>query len=146
MRVSELKREMTGLFAQVDERFAQVDERFAQIDERFAQVDERFAQVDERFTQVDARFDRLDARLDHFQEDMNARFLAMERKIVGEGEVTRRHFDIVAEQFKSEVRLTLDRSMATAAQVATLTAINAREHAGFAAVIDSHDARLKTLE
>ena len=139
MKVSELQREMKELFAEVHERFAQVDAQFVQVDARFAQVDARFAQVDARFVQVDARFESL-------QQEMHLRFAVVEQRIREEGDITRRHFDVVAEQFRTEVRLTLDRSMATADEVAILTALNATDHAGFVRVIDDHETRLRTVE
>jgi septal ring factor EnvC (AmiA/AmiB activator) len=77
MRVSDLKTEMDERFTQVDQRFAQVDQRFAQVDARFAQVDARFAQVDERLVEL-------------------------QKQIAAEGEATRRHFDVVAEQFRQK--------------------------------------------
>ena len=132
MKVSELQREMKELFAEVHERFAQVDAQFVQ-------VDARFAQVDARFVQVDARFESL-------QQEMHLRFAVVEQRIREEGDITRRHFDVVAEQFRTEVRLTLDRSMATADEVAILTALNATDHAGFVRVIDDHETRLRTVE
>src|SRR5690349_2027939 len=73
---------VSGLKTQMDERFAQLK---AEMDSRFEHVDERFEQVDGRFAEVDARFDRV------------------EQRIIEEGEATRRHFDMVAEQFKDYV-------------------------------------------
>jgi predicted transcriptional regulator len=128
MRVSDLKRDMDGQFAKVDERFAKIDERFAKIDERFAKIDERFAKIDERFTKVDERFD------------------VLERRILEEGERTRGHMDILYEKFKTEVRLSLDRSIATAADVDQRMTVNAAEHAGFIRILDDHESRLKAVE
>ncbi len=56
-----------------------------------ADMDDRFGDVDQRFAQVDQRFARVD---DRFQELIGL--------ILSEGERTRRHFDVVAEQMKSE--------------------------------------------
>ena len=49
------------------------------------------ADMDERFGDVDQRFARVD---DRFQELIDL--------ILSEGDRTRRHFDVVAEQMKSE--------------------------------------------
>ncbi len=72
----------------------EMDEQFAKVDEQFAKVDERFARVDERFAQVDAKF------------------VELQQQIAAEGEATRRHFDVVAEQMESRIRLSLDQLMA----------------------------------
>jgi phosphate uptake regulator len=58
------------------------------------EVGELFEQVDKRFEQVDRRFE------------------SIEKQIAAEGEATRRHFDIVAEQMKAERNLALDQSIA----------------------------------
>jgi hypothetical protein len=87
----------------------QVGELKVQIDERFNQVDERFNQVDERFKQVDKQF------------------IELRQQIVAEGEKTRRHFDVVAEQMKAERNLALD-------------------HAAFQVRLQDHEKRLAKLE
>ena len=95
-----------------------------EMDERFAQVNARFAQVDARFAQVDARFDEL------------------ERRIAAEGETTRRHFDIVAEQFRAEMRLLHDKQAASDEKMSS----NHREHATFKRALDDHEVRIQVLE
>jgi transcription termination factor NusB len=54
------------------------------------EMDARFEQVDARFQQVDARFDELKA------------------EIKADGETTRRHFDVVAEQFREFTKVLAD--------------------------------------
>ncbi len=76
-------------------------------------MDGKFGAVDERFEHVDREFD------------------ALRQLIKSEGETTRRHFDVVAEKMVSERNLALDRSMATAQQLAGLTATNAEDHVSF---------------
>ena len=76
----------------------------------------------------------------------DARLQAISDCIREDGETTRRHFDIVVEQFRSEIRLALDKSVATADEVSALRELNASEHAGFSGVIDDHEARLRHLE
>jgi chromosome segregation ATPase len=87
-----------------DRRFDTIDARFDQVDTRFAEVDVRFDKVDARFGEVDARFDKVDARFG----EVDARFDKMERLILQEGERTRRHFDVMAEGLKDEIRLSRD--------------------------------------
>jgi septation ring formation regulator EzrA len=128
MKVSELKTEMDSLFAAVNERFEQVDRRFEQVDRRFEQVDQRFERIDERF-------ERVDRTLEELRQLMKS-----------EGEATRRHFDVVAEKMVAARNLALDRSMATAQQLVSLTASNATEHVQFARRLDDHDRRLENIE
>lgn len=84
------------------------------VDERFAQVDRRFEQVDERFRLVLA-------------------------EIASEGERTRRHFDLVAEQMRADFNLALDKVLAVDERLTAFETTNASEHARF-------DRRLSTLE
>jgi archaellum component FlaC len=81
----------------VDRRLDRVDQRFDQVDGRFEQIDRRFEQIDRRFEQVDRRLDGLDRhavvvdqRLDRLDET------AVE---------TRRHFHVVAEGLRGDIRL-----------------------------------------
>jgi septal ring factor EnvC (AmiA/AmiB activator) len=71
-----------------------VSELKKEMDEQFLHMKEQFAEVATQFAQVNARFERVDAQFDE-----------LERRIVAEGEATRRHFDLVAEQFRAEVGL-----------------------------------------
>jgi tetrahydromethanopterin S-methyltransferase subunit G len=114
--------------AKLNQLSRSVDERFSQVDQRFSQVDERFAQVDERFEQIDRRFEHVLS------------------EIAAEAERTRRHFDVVAEKLIAERNLALDRSIATAEQVARLAASNAADHIVFERRLDDHETRLTDLE
>ena len=149
MRVSELKTEMDSLFAAVNERFEQVNEQFEQVDKRFEQVDRRFEQVDRRFEQVDRRFEQVDQqfeRIDQRFERVDRTLEELRVLMKSEGEATRRHFDVVAEKMVSERNLALDRSMATAQQLVSLTASNATDHVRFERQLDDHDRRLEKIE
>ena len=84
--------------------------------------------VDERFVQVDQRFER------------------MERLIRSEGDKTRRHFDVVAEQMKAERNLVLDLGLASAERVARLYAANVTDRATIEATLRDHEVRLRELE
>ena len=100
-----------------------------------ADMDERFGDVDQRFAQVDQRFARVD---DRFQELIDL--------ILSEGERTRRHFDVVAEQMKSERNFAIDKAVAVDERTGRLTASNAADHVEFSARLDDHEARLAELE
>jgi hypothetical protein len=97
LSVRELKTDMDGRFRELK----------TELDGRFAEVGGRFADVDRRFAEVDRRFDRLEARM-------------------GEEHVeTRRHFDVVAEQLRTEMKLIVE---------------------GCYARLDNHERRIQTLE
>ena len=92
----------------VDVRLQRVDGRFDQMDARFAQVDARFERVDRRFDQVDARFEQVDARFEQVNgrfEQVDATLVRLEELIKAEGAITRRHFEVVAEDMKGQVKL-----------------------------------------
>ncbi len=136
-------------FDAVDARFDAVDARLDAVDARFDSVDARFDAVDARFAEVNARFGEVSTRFGEVSTrfgEAGARFQTIADQIREEGETTRRHFDIVAEQFRSEVRLALDKSVATADQLSAFRTVNEHEHAGFAGAIDDHEARLRALE
>jgi hypothetical protein len=79
-------------------------------------------------TDVDKRFGRVDREFEELRQ-----------LIKSEGETTRRHFDVVAEKMVSERNLALDRSMATAQQLAGLTATNAGDHVSFERRLTDHE-------
>src|SRR5881628_164866 len=126
MRVSELKTEMDGQFVELR---ADMDGRFAEFR---ADMDGRFAQVDVRFVDL--------------KNDMDARFAAVQEQIAVEGEATRRYFDVVVEQFRSEVRLLYDKVTAIDDTLNRSTASNHQEHATYQRARDDHEVRLKALE
>jgi hypothetical protein len=131
-RVERIDEKLDRLSASVDARFTVVDERFQQVDGRFQQVDGRFQQVDARFQQVDERFVAVLKLIADEGRDIR-------RYVEQEGQKTRRHFDVVAEQMKSERNLAIDKAIATDTQLARLTATNAADHVSF-------DSRLNQLE
>lgn len=149
MRVSEVKREFDGLaqqvrvqFAEVREQFVEVNQRFEEVDRRFEEVNRRFEQVDRRFEQVDRRFEQIDQRF----ETINQRFEQIERRVEQviklEAETTRRHFDIVAEQIKSECRLAFEQNAAMLERLQR----NDLEHQRFDRHLFDHDLRIDRLE
>jgi uncharacterized coiled-coil DUF342 family protein len=121
----ETRQEFAQVRKETRQEFAQVREETRQ---EFAQVRQEFEQVRQRFEEVDQRFTR------------------MEQRIADEGTATRRHFDIVAEEMRGYVKLSLDQSSAVAVQLAALAAQNAAEHEGFVRLLDDLDHRVKSIE
>ena len=128
MRVSQLKAEMDAQFADVKAQFADVKERFARIDDHFVQIDERFGQIDERFVQIDERFENL------------------ERRITTEAEATRRHFDVIAEDLKSDIRMLAAAVESVSNTLERHIITNASEHATMTAALHDHEVRITALE
>jgi phage host-nuclease inhibitor protein Gam len=114
---SELQREMHRLSGEVKEQFAEVRERFAEVRERFAGIGQRFEQVDREFVAVRA-------------------------EIAHEGEATRRHFDMVAEQMKADNALLA----AGIAELSRKFEESRSERQTVTHILDDHELRLKTLE
>lgn len=125
MKVSELKIEMEGKFAAVDKQFEQVERRFERVDEDLMEL-------------------RTVIRVG--SEATARKFDEMLELIKSEGETTRRHFDVVAEKMESERNLGLDRSIATAQQVAGLTALNLADRVRLERRLDDHERRLENIE
>jgi hypothetical protein len=157
MKVSELKTEMDGRFAAVDQALEVLRQR---IDERIRSEGETTRRdFDERIkseaetTRRD--FDeRIKSEAETTRRDFDERIKSegettrryFDGRIKSEGETTRRYFDVVAEKMLSERNLGLDRSMATAQQLAGLTASNAADHVRIERRLDEHERRLDTIE
>ena len=128
MKVSELKADMDTQFRNVrgemDARFRNVDTTLQRIDARFEQIDARFERIDEWFEGVDRRLDGLDKR------------------ITDEAIVTRRRFDVVAEDLKSQLRAAAERSELHAQRVATISS----ENVTLLSALSDHELRLRVLE
>ncbi len=131
MKVSELKADMDAAFEQVGERFQEVDKRFAQVDKRFEQVDERFEQVDKRLEHIDERLEHIDARFDR-----------LERRIDEHETTIRRHFDVIAEDLKSQIRASVDASAQNQRHLASMSS----ENVTLLSALSDHELRLRVLE
>jgi phage-related minor tail protein len=95
------------------------------------EVTEQFAEVRERFAGIDQRFERVDRE-----------FVGVRAEIAREGEATRRHFDVVAEQIKADHAL-------LAAGIADLSRKfdeSRSERHTVNHILDDHELRLKALE
>jgi len=108
-----------------------VSELKTEMDAAFKQVDERFEQVDERFEQVDRRFDSIETRLD-----------VMDRRITDEARTTRRHFDVVAEDLKSQMKVVAEASAQSERRLAT----SSSENVTLLSALSDHELRLRVLE
>ncbi len=119
---------MNELKAAMDAQFAEMKAQFAEVDQRFAGIDQRFEQVDQRFAHVEQRLDTLDAR------------------ITSEGVATRRHFDVVAEDLKSQIQLVTSAVVATTATLERHINTSLSERKTVSAALDDHEVRLTVLE
>ena len=66
--------------------------------------------------------------------------------ISAEGEKTRRHFDVVTEGLRGELKVVIDKTNATSEKVDRLITRNAIEHAAFVDAIADHEVRQRVLE
>jgi phage host-nuclease inhibitor protein Gam len=92
--------------------------------------------------QMDGRFASVDQQFADIRQDMDRRFTAVEARIGEEGRITRRHFDVVAEDLKQEIRTLA----ATVAEGQRTLDENRSEHQTFSAALGDHELRLIALE
>lgn len=92
--------------------------------EPLSKADSIERKLDALSTSVDQRFETVDRRL----ETIEKRLDTIDDRIMEEGKTTRRHFDIVAEQFKDYVRVLADGIARTSER------------------LDGHEQRLTALE
>jgi chromosome segregation ATPase len=86
--------DVEGRFDGIDAKLAIHDARFDSIDAKLATHDARLDDIDAKLATHDARFDQIDKR-----------FTELHHLILQEGERTRKHFDVVAENLKSQTML-----------------------------------------
>lgn len=135
MRVSELAKSVGDLRADVGDLRTEVGGLRTDVGDLRTDVGGLRTDVGGLRTEMDSKFAAVDDE-----------FKTVRELIKSEGETTRRHFDVVAEKMVSERNLALDRSMATAQQLAGLTATNAGDHVSFEHRLADHDRRLDELE
>jgi hypothetical protein len=82
---------------------------------------------------------RLNGRMDDLENCLVAHINAS-------AEDTRRHFDVVAEKMRTDLKVVIEKTVALDEKVDTLIASNAAEHAAFVDAIMDHDVRLRVLE
>ncbi len=87
------------------------------------------------FKRVDAQFKKVDEEFVTVRTEMQALRTELKAEMKAEGEITRRHFDIVAQQFKDYVKV-----------IADGTARNSERLDDHDKQITLHDKRLTALE
>jgi len=88
-------------FDAIDQRFDGVDQRFDGVDQRLDVVDQRLDGIDRRLDGVEQRLGGIDQRFDGLDEHLDG----MDQRSAAEHAQTRRHFDVVAERLRDEIRL-----------------------------------------
>jgi hypothetical protein len=68
-------------------------------------IEELHGIVVEGFRAVDDRFARIDDRFDEIRQEMREFRVAIETRIHGQEETTRRHFDVMVERVEAAVRI-----------------------------------------
>lgn len=95
-------------------------------------VHELKTDMDQRFADVDQRFDRM-------REELG-------QKIVAEGERTRRHFDVVSEQLRSDMQSFIGTIVDKYEQTDRRGADLDSKGTTLYAAVDDHELRLRVLE
>jgi hypothetical protein len=85
-------------------------------------------------------------RVEDLKQDMDARFQEMESRIASEGTATRRHFDIVAEQLRSDIALVLAAQVGMNERLDRHIAESRSEQTTFIKALDNHEVRITVLE
>src|SRR5215203_2857313 len=86
------------------------------------------------------------AMLSDLRSETNSLREELTSVVSAEGEKTRRHFDIVAEQMRADFKVVIDKTNATSEKVDRLITRNAIEHAAFVDAIADHEVRQRVLE
>jgi archaellum component FlaC len=107
---------MDRRFDTMDQRFDAMDQRFDAVDQRFDAVDQRFDAVDQRFVGVDRRFDAIDLRF----EGIDHRFDGVARRFVELDGELRRHFGVLVEQVRQELRIVAEMVVANTEAISQL--------------------------
>lgn len=112
----------------VTELKSAMDAGFAEIDQRFEKADERFRTIDEQFA------------------DVRAQLEAMDRRITLEATATRRHFDVVAEDLKSDIRLLAGAVAAISTTLEHHITVSLSGRRTMSGALDDHEVRITVLE
>ena len=80
--------------------------RFDALEARFDRLDARFDGLEGRIEQLDARVEGLDARVERLDQRQEQRF-----------EETRRHFDVIAESLRDDIRMIAEGLVALSTRV-----------------------------
>lgn len=101
------------------------------------------------FQSMNARLDGVNAHLiEHDQQFLShdKQFVSLEARIAQESAVTRRHFDVVAEGLRADLKVVIDKTTATGKKLDRLITSNAIEHAAILDAVTNHEVRITTLE
>jgi DNA-binding ferritin-like protein len=91
-------------------------------------IDELHAEMRRKFEDVQADFKDVRTEIKDLHAEMQAEFKDVRAEMQEQGEITRRHFDVVAEQFREYTRLLADG-----------TARNTER-------LDDHERRIRAIE
>ena len=122
---------------------------FQSIRDRFDGVDDRFDGVNARFDRMDARFAGVDVRLARVEEHLvehDARFESVETRVANSEADTRRHFVIVADSLRADLKVVIDETTATDKKLDRLSTSNAIEHAAILEAVTDHEVRITAIE
>lgn len=114
-------RELDARVSAVDARVSAVDARVRDVDARVRDVDARVRDVDVRVREVEVRVRDVDTRLSEVDTRLTAEIRRVEttlrEEIREEGVATRRHFDVVAESLRDDIRIIAEGFVALDAKV-----------------------------
>lgn len=99
-----------------------------------------------RVNQLKAAIDAQFAELKTQFADVRAQLEAMDRRITSEATATRRHFDVVAEDLKSDIRLLAGAVAAISSTLERHINTSLSERRTVFGALDNHDVRLVALE
>ena len=94
-------------------RFDALDARFDGLEGRIDGQDVRFDGLERRIDGQDVRFDGLDARI----EGLDARVDRLDQRQEQRFEETRRHFDVIAESLRDDIRMIAEGLVALSTKV-----------------------------
>ena len=103
--------------SEIKEEFGAVRADLRNVDEQMRRVDEHVRRVDEHVSRVDERVHDVDARL---SAEIRRVETTLRQEIREEGIATRRHFDVVAESLRDDIRIIAEGVIALDAKVETI--------------------------
>lgn len=100
--------------ADIKEEFTAVRGDLQNVSERVREVDVRVREVDTRLSEVDTRLSEVDTRL---STEIRRVESTLRQEIREDGASTRRHFDVVAESVRDDIRIIAEGLIALDAKV-----------------------------
>jgi septal ring factor EnvC (AmiA/AmiB activator) len=102
---SDVKEEFTAVRAELGNvavRVHEIDVHVREVHARLRDVDTRLSEVDTRLSEVDTRLSEVDTRLSSGIRRVET---TLRQEIREEGIATRRHFDVVTESLRDDIRI-----------------------------------------